>query len=98
MDLYTEILVTIQQIGAIFATKNIPACPVNTDYLEVQVGPDMEKMVLSEMIYLLEEQLSEYLETEKRVHKFAHYSGHFMKILEDNSEGEVVVGRRRRVS
>ena len=96
MDLYGEILVTIQQIGAIFATKNIPACPVNTDYLEVHVGPDMEKMILSEMIYFLEEQLVEYLEVEKRVHKFAHYSGHFIKILEDNTEGEIVIGRKRR--
>lgn len=96
MDLYTEILVTIQQIGAIFALKNIPACPVNTDYLGVQIAPNMEKMVLTEMIYFLEDQLAEYLETEKRVHKFAHYLGHFMLVLEDNTDGDTVIGRKRR--
>lgn len=94
MDLYTEIISTIQQIGGVFFTKGIPSVPINVEYTEVKVAPGMEKMVITQMLMHLDDLLLEYLTKEKRVHRCAHYSDHLKYVLDENSDGEAVIPRK----
>ena len=96
MTLNDQILETIQQIGGIFQTKNIVAIPVNVDFLEERVAPGMEKLVLTELIMYLEDLLTEYLTTEKKVHKYSKYVEPFRSILDENCDGGNLIGRARR--
>ena len=96
MTLNDQILETIQQIGGIFQTKNIVAIPVNVEFLEEKVAPGMEKLVLTELIMYLEDLLTEYLTTEKKVHKYSKYVEPFRHILDENCDGGNLIGRARR--
>ena len=96
MTLNEQILETIQQIGGIFQTKNIAAAPVNLEFLEEKVAPGMEKLVVTELIMYLEDLLLEYLQKEKKVHKFSRYVESFSNALGDNTDGGNLVGRSKR--
>ena len=96
MALNEQILETIQQIGGIFISKNIPSTPVNLDYLEETVAPGMETLVVTQLIMHLEDLLTEYLKEEKKVHKMGRYVVSFRSILDDNSDGGNLVGRAKR--
>ena len=96
MTLNDQILETIQQIGGIFQTKNIVAIPVNIEFLEEKVAPGMEKLVLTELIMYLEDLLMEYLNTEKKVHKYSRYVEPFKNILDENCDGSSLIGRVKR--
>lgn len=96
MNLNDQILETIQQIGGILLSKNISSVPVNLEYLEERVAPGMEKLVVTELIMYLEDLLLEYLEKEKKVHKFTRYAIAFRTKLDDNSDGGNLIGRSKR--
>ena len=98
MTLDNQMLETIQQIGGIFQTKNIISIPVMVDYLEEKVAPGMEKMVIIELIMYLEDLLYEYLESEKKVHRYKKYVRIFTGILEENCDGSILVGRSARTA
>ena len=98
MTLEEQILETIQQIGGIFQTKNIVAVPVNIDFLEERVAPGMEKLVVTELIMHLEDLLVEYIDEEKKVHKFSRYVESFKIILDENCDGSSLVGRSKRIA
>ena len=91
-----EILETIQQIGGIFQLKNIPTVPVNLEFLDVQIAPGMESLVVAELIMHLEDLFAEYYEKKKIVHKYTRYIDSFRVALGDNSEGGNLVGRTKR--
>lgn len=91
-----KILEIIQQIGGIFQRKNIPSVPINLDYLDETVAPDMENIVLIEMIMFLESLFVDYLEEEKKVHKYVRYVESFRNILEENSDDGNLIGRMER--
>ena len=96
MTLNEQILETIQTIGGIFILKNIPSVPVNLDYLEEKVAPGQEKLVVTQLIMHLEDLLAEYLRVEKKVPKCSKYVEIFKDILDGNSDGGSLIGRRRR--
>ena len=95
MTLDQQILETIQQIGGIFQKKGIVSVPVMLDFLEVEIAPGMEILVVKEMIMYLEELFSEYVKEEKRVHRYYRYLDHFIDTLENNSDGTSLIGHRR---
>jgi hypothetical protein len=88
-----EILETIQQIGGIFLTKNIPVVPVNIEYLEEKIAPGMETLVIKELIMHLDNLFMEYQETEMKVHKFVRYSHQFKIAIDGNSDGSILIGK-----
>ena len=96
MTLNDQILETIQQLGGIFISKNIASVPVNLDYLEEKIAPGMEKLVVTELIMYLEDLLLEYLESEKKVHKYTRYIETFRNQLGDNCDGGNLIGRAKR--
>ena len=96
MSLEDEILVTMQQIGGIFQTKNIACIPVNIEYLEEKVAPGMETLVVVELIMYLEDLFNEYIEKKKQVHRYNRYIDTFKTTLEDNSDGGSLIGRAKR--
>lgn len=96
MTLEQQILETIQQIGGIFQTKNIVSIPVDIDFLEEKIAPGMEKLVVMELIMYLEDLLSEYLKTEKKLHKYNRYVEQFKNTLDDNSHDGSLIGRGKR--
>jgi hypothetical protein len=96
MTLDEQILETIQQIGGIFQTKNITSIPVNIEYLEERVAPGMETIVVLELIMYLEDLMLEYLNEEKKVHKYARYTESFKNILFENSNDGSLIGRSKR--
>lgn len=98
MDLNDQILEAIQQVAGIFLTKNIPTAPVNLDYLEERVAPGMETIAIKELIMHLEDLLSEYIKTERKVHIFTRYVESFKSALEDNCDGGHLIGRSRRTA
>ena len=91
-----KILEIIQQIGGIFQRKNIPSVPINLEYLDETVAPDMENIVLIEMIMFLESLFTDYLEEEKKLHKYVRYVESFRTILEENSNDGALIGRVER--
>lgn len=96
MTLDEQILETIQTIGGIFATKNIPSAPINLDYLEEKVAPGQENLVVAQLIMHLEDLFSEYLQEERKVHKFSRYVDHFTSILDGNSDGGKLIGKTKK--
>lgn len=96
MTLDEQILETIQTIGGIFITKNVPTAPVNLDYLEEKVAPAQETLVITQLIMHLEDLFDEYLKEEKRVHRFYRYIDHFKEQLDENSDGGNLIKRPKR--
>lgn len=96
MTLHEQILETIQQIGGIFISKDIVAVPVNLEYLEEKIAPGMEKLVVTELIMHLEGLLLDYLNEEKKLHKFSRYVEIFINTLDENSDGSALVGHTKR--
>jgi len=96
MTLHEQILETIQQIGGIFIIKGIVSVPVNIEYLEEQIAPGMEKLVVTELIMHLEDLLLDYLTEEKQLHKFSRYVEIFKNTLDENSDGGALIGQAKR--
>ena len=96
MTLDNQILEVIQQIGGIYLSKNITSIPVNLEYLEEKVAPGMEKLVVTELIMLLEDLFVDYFQEEKKVHKYTRYVETFKNTLGDNSSDGNLVGRAKR--
>lgn len=98
MTLDTQILEVIQQLGGIFLTKNVPAVPIDLDFLEERVAHGMESLVVTELILYLDELFDEYKQTNKRDHRLLRYSSHFRTLLDDNSDNGNLVGRSKKRS
>jgi hypothetical protein len=96
MTLEQEILNVIQEIGGIFHRKNIPSVPINIEFLEEKVAPGMEKLVVTELIYHLEDLFADYIKENNKVHKYSRYLDSFRRILDENSEGSSLIGRAKR--
>lgn len=96
MTVNDQILETIQQLGGIFLSKGITSVPVNLVYLEEKVAPGMEKHVVIQLIIHLEDLFLEYLKKEKKVHKFTRYIESFKTLLDNNSDGESLIGHSKR--
>jgi len=93
-----EIRDVIQQIGGILILKNIPSVPVNLEYLEEKVAPGMEKLIVTQLIMHLEDLLLDYYQEEKKVHKYSRYVHSFRNHLDENSDGDKLVGKAKRTA
>lgn len=89
-----EILEVLQIIGGVFVSRGIPAIPVNLDYLETKMAPDMEKIVVKDLIKELFNLMNEYKKQERKPHKYENYIKRFYDILEDNTHDNKIITRK----
>ena len=84
-DLEHEILLTIQQLAAIFIKKGIPAVPVCVEHLGLDMTPEMEKLIIKELLMQLDDLFLEYSHKENKIHKYLYLLRHFYQIIDENT-------------
>lgn len=89
--MHTTILDTIQTLAYLFSRKNIITCPFDVSYKEKIVKPEMEVIVIRELIMLLNDTLIEYEKQEKKPHKFSRYFATFVTAYEENFDNGTIV-------
>jgi hypothetical protein len=98
MTLNDQIIEIIQQISSIYINKNIPAAPINLEFIDQEIDKGTETMVLKELLFELDNLLTEYVKTEQKVHKFQRYLTHFSNLYEENSDDGVLIARAKRTA
>ena len=89
-----EILEGLQIIGGIFASRGIPSIPVNLDYLDTKMAPDMERIVVKDLISSLFYLMNKYKKKEGKAHKYVSYIQRFYSILQDNTHDNTIITRK----
>jgi maleate cis-trans isomerase len=94
MLLEEVIMERIQEIGGIFAAKNIPSVPVGVEFLYTITAPDLEITIVHQMIQELKELMTEYKEKRGYEHKHVKCLGTFKDCLAENSDLNGIVARK----
>ena len=89
-----EIMERLQLIAGIFVAKGIAVMPVGADYIYTKLAPDMEVLIMQELIMELQELFDEYKRLNKTDCKYSAYVGIFRDCLLDNSSENVIVSRK----
>lgn len=93
-ELNDRILEGLQMIGGIFVKRGIPAIPVNLDYLDTHLAPDIEKIIVKDLISELFDLMSQYQKKEKKCHKYEYKIKELYELLEENTHNNKIIARK----